>query len=101
MKHRIQVALPVYLDGVFDYFVEGNLPEIGVRVEVKFQSRSLIGVVWSHKSNADVSENKIKSVLDVLDEEPVLSKSNQLFCENISSYYEHSLGEVVQLALPV
>ncbi len=101
MKHRVQVALPVYLDGVFDYLIDGDLPEIGVRVVVKFQSRSLVGVVWSHESNHSIAENKIKKVLEVLDKTPILSNIERKFCENISMYYEHSLGEVVQLALPV
>lgn len=101
MKHRIQVALPVYIDGVFDYFVHGELPEVGVRVEVKFQSRSLVGIVWSHEKNSDIADKKIKYISKILDEKPILSKKNREFCMHIASYYEHSLGEVVQLALPV
>ncbi len=101
MKNRIQVALPVYLDGLFDYLVEGKKPAVGTRVKVPFQSREIIGIVWSHDGNKDLLISKLKTIIKVIDEMPIFQKSERIFYEKISNYYQHSLGEVINIAMPV
>ncbi len=99
MSNRIQVAVPVPLEGLFDYFCEGEAPLPGCRVQVPFQNRELIGVVWKHNSNPDLEHNKIKKITKIIDQKPVISKQQQLVLEKISKYYQHSLGEVVAASL--
>ncbi len=95
----IQVAIPVPLAGLFDYSCDEPLPEIGCRVQVPFQNRELIGVVWRHQSNPDLDPKKIKKIKKIIDQKPLISTQQKNILEKISVYYQHSLGEVISAAL--
>ncbi len=97
---RIQVALPVPLDVLFDYLCVDVLPAIGCRVRVPFQSRKLVGVVWSHNSNTDISDNKLKTVIEVIDQSSIFTQPQRIWLEQVARYYQQSLGEVVATSLP-
>ncbi len=97
----IRVALPSPLRRLFDYRLPAALsaPE-GVRVEVPFASRRLIGVVVAELEQSDQPEEKLKAVIRVLDETPLLPDQTLALCRWAASYYQHSLGETLQQALP-
>jgi len=99
MTTRIQVAVPVPLEGVFDYLCDGEAPELGSRVMVPFQNRELVGVVWAHGSSSELAQNKIKKIIKKIDSKELISKQQRTILEKISHYYQHSLGEVVAAAL--
>ena len=70
MPTYCDVALPVPLDMVFTYRIGDHLPIAGGRVLVPFRNERLPGVVTAlHDREPSM---KAKTVLQVLDTEPVL-----------------------------
>jgi primosomal protein N' (replication factor Y) (superfamily II helicase) len=97
----LRIALDTPLRRLFDYLpARGVLPEPGVRVRVPFGRQQLVGVVHSHAARSEVPAEKLKAVIDVLDDEPVLDANVRALLEFAASYYHHSVGEVFAAALP-
>ncbi|MBU0990933.1 MAG: primosomal protein N' [Proteobacteria bacterium] len=98
----VVVALPV--EQVYTYHVPEHLVHfvsIGKRVLVPFGKRKVTGYVWQFQSACRGNDAiDIKSVFDVLDEEPLFPDSMVPFFEWISDYYMYPLGEVVKSSLP-
>ncbi|RMG50869.1 MAG: primosomal protein N', partial [Gammaproteobacteria bacterium] len=103
MPERIvRVALPVPLPGLFDYRLpEGMTAVPGARVQVPFGARKLTGVVMALATASAVPDGRLKCVLTVLDERPVLDEAVRGLLEWAAGYYHHPIGEVVASALPV
>ena len=96
----IQVALPVPIDSVFDYTIDGVLPPIGARVRVPFGSRKLIGIVVAHAEQPSIAAQKLKAVLEVLDTEPLVDTPLLSLAQWLSRYYHYPLGDVLAVMLP-
>jgi primosomal protein N' (replication factor Y) len=71
-----------------------------MRVRVPFGPHRIIGVVMSCAERSDVPEEKLKSVLDVLDERPIVDSALLQLLQWAAGYYHHPIGEVVASALP-
>jgi len=101
----LRIAVPTPLRQYFDYLPLENAAEqacaVGVRVRVPFQRRELIGIVMGHTLTADVAPERLKTVLEVLDTEPVLSGDVLQLCLWAADYYHDAIGEIVANALPV
>jgi primosomal protein N' (replication factor Y) len=100
--HICLVAVPVPLHGSFDYSVApGSAPiSPGVRVRVPFGKREMVGVVLGHIAKSALAPNRIKRILQVLDEKPVVPVSLLQLLTWASDYYHHPIGEVMHAALP-
>jgi primosomal protein N' (replication factor Y) (superfamily II helicase) len=93
------VALPVPLDMVFTYRIGDQQPIAGGRVLVPFRNERLSGVVTAlHDREPSM---QAKTVLQVLDSEPVLDPKLMELARWISHYYLAPLGEVVRTMLPL
>ncbi len=99
MPTYCDVALPVPLDMVFTYRLEDQAPVIGGRVLVPFRKERLSGVVTALHDNAPSMQ--AKSVLQVLDAEPVLDQELLKLGQWIAQYYLAPLGEVFRTMLPL
>ena len=101
MSHFCDVALPVPLDRVFTYSVNGEaeLPGIGCRVIVGFRNEKLTGIVT--RIHQDPPPVDAKPILSVLDAEPLLAPDLIELAAWISSYYVAPLGEVFRSMLPL
>ena len=98
----VSVALPVPLRRSFDYLSpEPLVPPIGGRIKVPFGNKQLIGVVLEHKSESDFPVDKLKPLLESLDQEPVLPASLLALLRWSAAYYQHGIGDVMCQALPV
>ncbi len=99
----IQVLLPLPLKGTFTYFVPDELMplvKIGCRVEVRFgRSKIYSGLVESF-TDQPPEDYKIKPILDVLDDRPIVGELHLQFWKWIADYYGCSRGEVMAAALP-
>src|SRR5262245_37079601 len=97
-----EIALPVPLRRTFDYLLPiSQAPTTaGMRVLVPFARRSLVGVVIAVKHTSDVPQHQLRTISEVLDEEPILSASLLKLLQWGSNYYHHPLGDVVAAALP-
>ncbi len=95
------MAVPAPLPRLFDYLppANGNWPLPGMRVEVEFGRRTLVGVVWAHAA-ADPSSPRLKQVRACLDDTPVLDADLMALCQHAADYYHHPIGEVVATCLP-
>ena len=98
-----EVILPLALKGTFTYSVPDTLRDsikIGCRVEVQFgNSRFYSGLIES-VHNTPREGIKIKEIIDIIDEKPLIDKIHIAFWKWIASYYSCSLGEVMNAALP-
>ena len=97
------IVLPVPLEGTFTYSIPvtmqgGVVP--GVRVLVPFGSKkNCIGVVFRvHNDQPD--GYKVKDLLQVLDQQPVLLAHQFRLWEWIADYYMSPIGDVYKAALP-
>ena len=99
------VALPVPVDRAFTYSIEGASPVVGGRVLVPFRREQFQGVVVALHDHApladDASTAKVRPVLRVLDQEPVLSEHLLQLGRWIAEYYLAPLGEVLRTMLPL
>ena len=94
-----RVALPVPLSQCFDYTLPENSRALpGVRVEVPFGARTLVGVVVETVPTSTYAI--LKTAYRVLDEIPIFSSLLLTLCDWISAYYHAPIGEVLMLALP-
>ena len=97
----IRVALPVPLRQHFDYLLGDTIqPEVGCRVRVPFGQRQLIGIVWQLNPADHFAVEKLKTVIGVLDQHPVIPAMLRQLLSFGADYYHHPLGEVLISALP-
>jgi len=97
--HWLRVALDVPLPGLYDY--RGTHPvSVGTRVIVPFGRRELIGVVVDTPPSADVPEQQVRDVVQVLDDLPPLPAPWLRMVEFAARYYQRPLGEVMLPVLP-
>ena len=99
-----KVALPVPLYRLFDYLApEGvNLDMIkpGVRLEVPFGKGKKTAFLIEISTHSDLSIDKLKPVLRILDDKSLLSAKELRLLQWASHYYHHPLGEVISTAFP-
>ncbi|MES2624123.1 MAG: primosomal protein N' [Pseudomonadota bacterium] len=98
----LQVAVPSPLRQCFDYLPPANvpLPVPGTRVRVPFRNQTLTGLVISTSCDTSFAPEKIKTVLEVLDDEPLLDQSMLDLHRWASTYYLFPLGMTLQTSLP-
>src|SRR5256714_1536831 len=99
MPQFCDVALPVPLESVFSYRLNGTTPMVGARVIVPFRKERMVGVVTRLHDSPPAVE--IKTIPAVLDIEPSLSPALLELGEWISRYYIAPLGEVFRAMLPL
>jgi len=99
-----RIALPVPTRGVFDYlppaknFIDN--PHPGIRCLVPFGKRQLVGVLVSVNQGSELAENRLKKVIECLDEEPLIDEVTVKLLLWASDYYHHPLGEVMLMGFP-
>lgn len=96
----IEVAIPLPLVTTFSYRVPEELRSAvapGVRVFVPFGRRKVTGYVLGA---AHPPPGELKDIIEVLDEQPVVTPKELAFYRWIAAYYLHPLGEVIKTALP-
>ncbi len=108
-----RIAVPVPLYNLFDYLLADALKsdsvspraevlelKPGCRVRVQFGRKQLIGLVVSLETESEYALNKLKPVLEVLDDHPVLPADIMQLLNWAAGYYHHPLGDVLFSALP-
>lgn len=103
----LQVAIPVPLDRLFDYWPQEQSDittiKVGVRVSAPFGKGTKIGVVLGvkHSDDSRFDLKRLKHIECVLDSEPLFSKLDLQLLQWASRYYHHAIGDVIATALPV
>lgn len=103
-KRIVKVAIPCPLYRTFDYRLKAEYKDPiqpGLRVRVPFGSRNVLGMIIEEVSDSEITHDKLKSVISVLDEKNLLGAPVLQLLLWAARYYAHPLGEVLQTALPV
>src|SRR5215469_18960415 len=95
------VALPVPLDQLFTYELNGTIPVVGARVIVPFSGQRLMGVVTRVHNDAPAEGFEIKPVQQVLDDAALLPDELMELARWIAGYYVAPLGEVLRGMVPL
>ena len=99
--HSVEVALPLPVPTAYTYRVPEDMRgaiEPGKRVLVPLGRRRMTGYVVGFQDNNH--ERELKSILAVLDEEPLFGERDLELYRWASSYYLYPLGLTIQTALP-
>jgi len=102
MYDYAEIIVPLALPGTFTYRIPESLQEkvkVGKRAVVQFGSQRLYSGIISALKN-DSSYSNTKEILDVVDEQPVISEIHLRFWQWMSDYYVCCMGEVMHAALP-
>ncbi len=96
-----QIVFPISIRKTFTYSIPDNLKEKikpGQRALVPFGRENKSGFVVKLSPASDVK--KAKEILDLIDEEPVITKDILELTRWVSDYYYASWGECLKAALP-
>ena len=97
-----QVGIDTPLRKTFDYRIPAELSHVraGMRVQVPFGRRNVVGLVV-HLSNASqVSAHQLKSLQTILDTNPLLDQQSLTLIEWAANYYQFPIGTALFSALP-
>ncbi|MDH5258104.1 MAG: primosomal protein N', partial [Gammaproteobacteria bacterium] len=114
----LQIAIPIPFRKVFEYLPANNTnnanalvntnslrvipePKIGLRVKVPFGRTTKIGIITGILSESTYPREKLKPVIEYLDDNPLFDEQHFNWLLWVSQYYHHSLGETLFTALPV
>jgi primosomal protein N' (replication factor Y) (superfamily II helicase) len=98
----VEVIFPLALPKPYTYAVSTDLQSviaIGKRVEVPLKNKLYAGLIISVSPSSDLGL-KLKSIISVLDIEPVVSAIQIQFWTWMAQYYCCTLGEVMNAAMP-
>ena len=95
----LRVAVPAPLRRCFDYTAPPGILA-GCRVLVPFGSRKVVGIAIDYHCSS-VPKKQLKSVISVIDDQPVFSKTLFELVSWAAHYYHHPPGEAFATALPV
>jgi len=102
MPAVLRVALPLPLPTLFDYLPPAaGEPRVGCRVLVPFGRGKQVGVVVSIEPEASVGSNRLKQVLQLLDEVPLLDSELMHTLAWAADYWLGAPGEAYANALPL
>ncbi|CAG5008090.1 primosomal protein N' [Dyadobacter sp. CECT 9275] len=97
------LILPVPIPSLFTYRVPREMTDMiktGARVIVQFGQKRVITAVVAHLHTNPPVKYQAKYILELLDEEPIVtSKQLELF-KWVAEYYLCNIGEVMNVALP-
>lgn len=101
----VDVLLPLPLQDSYTYSISEEMAKrcvAGMRLLVPFgKSKTYAALVLRfHDEKPSLSDDKIKSVLSILDNGPILLPTQFRLWRWIASYYMSPLGEVMNAALP-
>lgn len=96
-----RVALDVPLPQLFDYRAEGlNEAHLGCRVLVPFGRRQRVAILMALDQHSEIEPARLKSVVALLDEAPLLDSGLLQLLTFCSQYYQYPLGATLFTALP-
>jgi len=99
----LRVALATPVRKLFDYLPPQGCSfpfEIGARILVPFRNQKKVGIIIEIRHETDLPLEKLKTADAILDTKALLPKELFLLIQWASRYYQSSLGEVFETALP-
>lgn len=103
ITYFVDVLLPLPLPGLFTYRVPHDFPSeinFGIRVVVPFGKSKLYSALVVKVHTEAPSQLNTKYIIDIIDEQPVITEKQFRLWQWLSQYYMCTLGEVMAIALP-
>ena len=102
------IILPLAIADVYTYNIPEALlpiayrlsPITGCRVLVPLGKKSIIGIIYCKHEGELPASVKVRDVLQIIDDTPIVTAEQLKLWEWLSSYYMCTLGEVMAAALP-
>jgi len=97
------VIVPVPIPNLYTYRIPQNLEQniqIGSRVVVQFGRRKVLTAVIANIHQKPPEHYKAKYILELLDEEPLITPQQIELFKWMAEYYMCNIGEVMNVALP-
>ena len=102
------IILPLAIADVYTYNIPEALltianrqsPITGCRVLVPLGKKSIIGIIYRKHEGELPANVKVRDVLQIVDDTPIVTAEQLKLWEWLSSYYMCTLGEVMAAALP-
>ena len=98
------VILPLAIEGVFTYNIPDSIGEkiaVGMRVLVPLgKKKQLTGIVFRQHTEPLSADIAVKDIIDILDDNPLVTPDQLQLWQWVASYYMCTLGEVMKAALP-
>ena len=102
------IILPLAIADVYTYNIPEALlpiansqsPITGCRVLVPLGKKSIIGIIYRQHEGELPASVKVRDVLQIIDDTPIVTAEQLKLWEWLSSYYMCTLGEVMAAALP-
>ncbi|QJC30124.1 primosomal protein N' [Enterobacteriaceae endosymbiont of Plateumaris sericea] len=86
----------------FDYLLPDSMNVVlGSRVIVYIKNKEYIGIVINIKNNTNITQNKLKSLKEILDIQSLFNTSIWSIANKIAVYYQYSIGVILFQALPI
>jgi len=105
---QFDIILPLAIADVYTYNIPAALlpianrqsPTTGCRVLVPLGKKNVIGIIYRKHEGELPASVKVRDVLQIIDETPIVTAEQLKLWEWLSSYYMCTLGEVMAAALP-
>src|SRR5215831_8563158 len=101
----LEIAIDTPLRRTFDYRCPPSLDidslRPGLRIRVPFGKRRAVGILLKVKSTTGIPLDKLKSAIEILDDQPIFDRGLLDLLVWSADYYRHPIGEVLAAALPV
>ena len=102
------IILPLAIADVYTYNIPDILlpianrqsPTTGCRVLVPLGKKSVIGIIYRRHEGELAPNIKVRDVIQVIDEQPIVTPKQLQLWEWLAQYYMCTLGEVMAAALP-
>lgn len=95
------ITVPGPFAGPLSYRIEpGQTPVPGTRCLVQLRSRQVVGVVTQIRTTSPGDSDTLKSIVQVLDEQPLLSPDVLQLAQWVSRYYLYDAYPAYMLAFP-
>ena len=100
------IILPLAIADVYTYRISdigyriSDTSLIGRRVLVPLGKKSIIGIIYRQPEGELPANVKVRDVLQIIDDTPIVTTEQLKLWEWLSSYYMCTLGEVMAAALP-
>ncbi len=100
---RLAVISP--MRNIFDYLPPAQMAETeveklqpGIRIKAPFGNRLVVCILLEVALSTNIDKSRLKHVLEILDETPLLRRELLELCNWAASYYHHPQGEVFAAA---
>lgn len=96
----LRIALPLPLDRLFDYLPISGSEQVGARVQVRFGSRLMIGLIAEIVAESELDPERLKPICSLLDNQPLVDTELLELGNWAANYYQYPIGDALLHLVP-